>query len=1753
MMSVSTRVLFAGALFAAWAVAMADGQVYVNEFMAANGKTLKDRDGDYPDWIELYNSGPGSVNLGGWSLTDTTNNLTKWVFPATELQAGAYLIVFASGKDRAVSGADLHTNFALDADGEYLALVGPEGEVVSEFAPKYPRQFADVSYGLRLGRAYYFPQPTPRAANTDGYNDFVSDTKFSHDRGFYTNGFDLVISTATADATIVYTTNGSAPVLTASTTNGTAYSGPIRIDRTTVIRAAAFKEGFQPSNIDTETYLFVDDVIRQSPTGAPPGPGWPNRGTMSTGQVIDYGMDPDIVNNAKYRDTIRSDLLTIPSFSVVMNLNDLFSTSSGIYANPGQDGRIWERSCSLELIHPDGRKGFQINCGIRIRGGYSRSGGNPKHAFRLFFREVYGAPKLEYPVFGDDGADRFDCFDLRTAQNYSWSFEGDSRCTFLRDQFSRDTQLDMGHNSERGDFCHLYINGQYWGLYNTCERPEASYGASYFGGNKADYDVLKVSPDNGYTVGATDGNMTNWTRLYNLCKAGLTNDVAYEFIQGNNPDGTRNPAYQNLIDVDNVIDYMLVILYGGNLDAPISNFLGNNNPNNFYGIRNRLGNDGFRFVAHDSEHTLLNVNESRIGPYPAGNSSVSYSNPQWMWQKMWTNTEFQIRMADHVHKHFFNGGALTPEACTARLVRRKNEIDRAIVAESARWGDSKRSTPLTRDDWLAAVNSILNTFVRNRTQVVLNQIKAKNLYPAIVAPAFSKHGGTVNAGFALAVSAPAGMVYYTRDGSDPRLRGGAISPAATRYTAPIVINESAIVRARTLSGAKWSALNEAEFVVIQTYTNLLITEIMYHPPDEGDIDGDAFEFIELKNANSFEIDLSGVRFTNGIRYEFPRGFRLGAGEFAVLVSDAVSFGHRYPGVRIDGIYQGNLANGGERITLVHAVATPLFSVAYGDNAPWPTAADGLGFSLVPLDPNANADPDDPANWRASSATGGSPGADEVVPGVPPVLINECLTHTDLSELDAIELYNPTSEPIDLGGWYLTDDRSVPRKFKIPAGTAIEPAGYLVFSESDFNPTPGVDPSFSLNSAGEQVYLYSATSDGELTGYSDGFRFGAALNGVTFGRYTNSVGEVQFVSQRQATLGAANAGPSVGPVVINEIHYWPAAGEIEFVELKNITDQQIKLYDPIIPTNTWKVNGIGFVFPPDTEIGPHGLLVVAATEPSVFRAHNPVPANVPVLGPYPGVLQDNGEMMELQMPDAPNVDTNGVATVPYVTVDAVRYNSKAPWPSDTAGKGASLERINSSAYGNDPANWRASFGPPSPGLENDGNRAPVINAGPDAELSATSFPLEFQLAGSARDDGLPVPPGKLDLAWSLVNGPAQVLFTNPHASNTVVQLPGTGIYMLRFAASDGQVEVSDQLVLTVTRPSGPMTLLQAGGKWCYLDDGSNQRTNWVGPAFSDSSWKTGNAQLGYSVNSPENDEVTTLGYGSNANNKYITYYFRSTFVVSDPSAVTSMTARLLRDDGAVVWLNGREAYRDNMPEGPVNYRTLATSAVGGADESTFFERPVDPSYLRAGTNVVAIEIHQSSGSSTDLSFDFQLDATVLPNNRPPTVDAGPDQSNMVGQVLVLTGQFADDGLPNPPGVVTVGWDKVSGPGNVVFSTPMLWSTSAVFSQPGQYILRLTANDGASVVSDDVTVTVTGSTAPPPVVQSLTISGASEPTVTFGFTVTAGCRYRIECRDSLSEGNWETLQTYPVQAESGVILVSDVMAPDRPSRYYRVVQE
>ena len=639
---------------------------------------------------------------------------------------------------------------------------------------------AELSGATIIGDAVrYFQSPTPGAPNgADGFQGFVADTTFSHDRGFYDVPIDVEITTATPGATIRYRLDGEPP----TSTTGTVYSGPLRIDSTTTLRAAAFRSGMEPTNVDTHTYVFVDDVILQT-SGATIAAGFP---TSWGGTSPDYGMDFDVIGqngtddyDGRYADSIREDLKSIPTLSIVMDVDHLFS-SSGIYTNSGSRGSSWERPCSAELIFGDeteampATKGFQVDCGIRIQGGAFRSHGlTKKHSLRLLFKSDYGPTKLRYPLFGrKDVSESFDTITLRANSNdgYQWNGAGTSPL-YIRDSFGRESMLDMGQPASHETFVHVYLNGIYWGLYNPVERPDNSFSATYSGGEKEDWDAYSNSS-------FSNGNSQAWNTLIQMGRSGLTSNAAYFAIQGRNPDGSDNPAMEGYVDVVNCADYMITNLYVGNTDWPNKNY---------WAGRDRVAGTGYLFYMWDSEWSMgirSDLNTNRIGV--DNGVAEPYSHLR-------DNEEFRVLFGDRVHRHFFNGGTFYVDPASpqwdpanpernrpaARMARLGEQIQHAIVAESARWGDQHMSTPLTRDEhWVPELDDLLSSYFPQRSAVVLSQFRSAGLYPDVEAPSFNQHGGFIEAGFSLVIRGNEGTVWYTLDGTDPRDIGGALNPNA---------------------------------------------------------------------------------------------------------------------------------------------------------------------------------------------------------------------------------------------------------------------------------------------------------------------------------------------------------------------------------------------------------------------------------------------------------------------------------------------------------------------------------------------------------------------------------------------------------------------------------------------------------------------------------------------------------------------------------------------------------------------------------------------------------------------------------------------------------------------------------------------------------------------------------------------------------------------------------------------------------------
>lgn len=474
-------------------------------------------------------------------------------------------------------------------------------------------------------------------------------------------------------------------------------------------------------------------------------------------------------------------------------------------------------------------------------------------------------------------------------------------------------------------------------------------------------------------------------------------------------------------------------------------------------------------------------------------------------------------------------------------------------------------------------------------------------------------------------------------------------------------------------------------------SNLIITEIHYNPFSLDTSLADALEFIELYNRGKETISLDNVSISDGISYRFNKGAVIKPGEFLVLASNKSEFKKRYNFEPFDQ-YSGNLKNSGERLALMDLTVEKEFLVIeYDDQSPWPPAADGSDYSLVLVSMEENVDLSLASQWRISFKKGGSPGSAD--PG--PVFINEIMPHTDPPLEDAIELYNPNGFPVDISGWYLTDARDTPNKFRIPQETVIQPDGYLVFYSKDFN-NPALPNPFNLSENGEEVYLFS-TGSLLTSGYVHGFSYNAIENAATFGRYVNSAGEERFTSLQQATLGAPNSPPLLGEVIITEIMYNAQNGRDEYIEIKNISNATVPLFDPKHPVNTWKIKGFDFTFPVNVALKSGEIVIVSSDTISVedFRAYYNVPAEVRIFNTALGGLRNSGDTITLLKPLEPNTEITEVR-VPYMAVENVAYQDGKLWPKEADGKGMALIRKNYNQFSDDPNNWIA--GLPSPGRD-----------------------------------------------------------------------------------------------------------------------------------------------------------------------------------------------------------------------------------------------------------------------------------------------------------------------------------------------------------------------------------------------------------------------------------------------------------------------
>ena len=539
----------------------------------------------------------------------------------------------------------------------------------------------------------------------------------SVDSGFFTQPFHVTLP---AQPQLHYTTNGTSPL----GAHAIPYTGPVPIDSTTILRVAFQGTSSPPLHHETRTFLFLSHVLRQT------GAGFPTTWGTNDGKAVpaDYAMDPEVVDHPAYRDRLIPALESLPSISLVVDPHDLLDPDQGIYSNPRESGADWERPATVEFLGPTTRPAgatriptgqharsgpaadnpaLRINCGVRIQGGWNRRPEeSPKHAFRLIFRKEYGSGKWKAPLFQETGAREFDELILRAGCNNTWlhwSGEERHRGDYLRDQWMRDSLAAMDHPSARGRFVHLYLNGLYWGVYNLAERPSAPFVAAHFGGSPDDYDAR-----NGSNV--IEGDDVVWRELMALAETSATHAELY-------------PEIARRLDLRAFADFFLLNLYGANGDWDGSS--------NWYAARRRSPPGPYRFFVWDGERTLEGLHDHALG-YDADDS------PPRLFQRLRKNPLFQKVFRDRARLHLTGNGALTPERAAARFRQRAAELDLAIIAESARWGDYRRDahpyktgpyTLYTRDEhWRPEIDRLLHTYFPGRTEVLIEQLRAADLW-----------------------------------------------------------------------------------------------------------------------------------------------------------------------------------------------------------------------------------------------------------------------------------------------------------------------------------------------------------------------------------------------------------------------------------------------------------------------------------------------------------------------------------------------------------------------------------------------------------------------------------------------------------------------------------------------------------------------------------------------------------------------------------------------------------------------------------------------------------------------------------------------------------------------------------------------------------------------------------------------------------------------------------------------------------------
>ncbi len=677
-------------------------QLFINEFMASNGQTIADEDGDFEDWIELYNAGPTTISLAGYGLSDNPAQPFRWVFPEVSLASGDFLLVWASGKNRTLPGAPLHTNFSISAAGEPLLLTHPADGLVDQIGPlPVPR---DISYGRQpdgSGAWYFFDQPTPGSSNsTPGYSEILDPPIFSHQGGFFTEAFSLTLSSSSPEADIIFTLDGSWPDI--DNLDGRTYSfknqfpenpgdpvGPLLSDSyQTYLYSQPLSivdRSGQPDKLTQKSSTF-----HQNPTYFPTDPVF--KATVVRAQLVSEDALPSPVQTHTFFVTPAGrDRYSLPVIAISLSEDAFFDHEDGIYtagvdfeawraANPTAPlgccvpanwQRMTEPAAHLEFFET----GIEIpvfsqDIGVRVHGRSSRA--FPFKSLRLYARSGYGLSDFAHPFFPDLPYTSYQRLLLRNSG-------GDYATTLLRDAAIQTLMSELPFDTQAYRPAVIFINGEYWGLLNMRERYDKHYLSRVYGVDPENIDLLE---DNAVVK---EGDAVHYQAMLDYITAnGLQDNEHYEEIL------TR-------LDVQNYIDYYIAQIYMRNRDWPGDNINYWRNRTEQYEPEAPYGLDGrWRWMMFDTDSGFRQPNHDTLTAVSTGTHWSTFLFRSFLENETFT-TDFINRFADLLNTLFL------PENVTPVIDNLSQTIAPEIPEHIERW-----SHPTSVFAWNNNLNTMLN-------------------------------------------------------------------------------------------------------------------------------------------------------------------------------------------------------------------------------------------------------------------------------------------------------------------------------------------------------------------------------------------------------------------------------------------------------------------------------------------------------------------------------------------------------------------------------------------------------------------------------------------------------------------------------------------------------------------------------------------------------------------------------------------------------------------------------------------------------------------------------------------------------------------------------------------------------------------------------------------------------------------------------------------------------------------------------------